>query len=236
MNFYGIKANKIDLAKNYLPIQPFYHSKGRLIGPNPNEFYAGYPWSKSGWFCYAKPIVKAGEKYFEKNSLNYSIKDFSKKTLDDFEAEIKKGNLVLAWVTLEMQNVKKVYKWHRSDTMEKELVPRNLHCVVIKGIKNNKVFYVDPITGHKSINKNVFINRYRQIGSYAVLVGKTETMMQNTSKSTAVEISSDFIIKTGDNYSNIKNLEFDRKNVYISLDRLFYLFSNKKRKCIQIRQ
>lgn len=162
--------------------------------------------------------------------MNYSIKDFSKKTLDDFEAEIKKGNLVLAWVTLEMQNVKKVYKWHRSDTMEKELVPRNLHCVVIKGIKNNKVFYVDPITGHKSINKNVFINRYRQIGSYAVLVGKTETMMQNTSKSTAVEISSDFIIKTGDNYSNIKNLEFDRKNVYISLDRLFYLFSNKKEK------
>ncbi len=174
LKFLGQDVNKVELAKNYLPRKEFYIKNKKLYGADPMQYYVGSPWKQNGWFCYAPPIVSAANKYFSEKNLPYVAVDFSKKTEQDFRKEIANGNLILIWTTRDLNYVKNIRKWHFENTNQAQIVPVNLHCVVLRGFEKNKVHYMDPITANQSADVRKFFNRYRHLGSHAVLIQKNE--------------------------------------------------------------
>lgn len=191
------------MAKNYLPCKDLTYQKKKLIGPDPANFYVGRPWKSNGWFCYAPPIVSAANKYFTENDMPYVAEDFSGAKEQALRDKINSEDLLLIWVTRDLQNARFIQKWHFETSGKQSPVPVNLHCVVLKGFSGNKLHYMDPIAGNKTADSKIFFNRYRQLGSHAVLIRKKEEVSAQEVSVQELTISSDpsaFRIKKNDAY------------------------------------
>lgn len=198
IQYLGKKANKIDLAKNYLPKKELYTKNKKLYGADPMQYYVGSPWKKNGWFCYAPPIVNAANNYFSHHHMEYTAYDFSKKSEADFVSALKNNEQIIIWTTMRLENVQTIRKWYFESSHQQTLVPINLHCVVLRGIQKNKVFYMDPIYGNKVASMDLFFKRYRQLGSHAVVIKSNPVV---THKTISISNHSAFLIQSTDGYT-----------------------------------
>lgn len=107
----------------------------------------------------------------------YIAVDFSKKTEQGFRKEITNENLILIWTTRDLHYVKNIRKRHFENSHKTHPVPINLHCVVIRGLENDKVHYMDPISANQSADGQKFFNRYCHLGSHAVLIQKNDLLI-----------------------------------------------------------
>lgn len=61
---YGIAADKMELAYQYLPRAEFYEEDGVVYGPAPDDAYAGDP-AAQRYYCYAQPVCTAANLYLQ---------------------------------------------------------------------------------------------------------------------------------------------------------------------------
>lgn len=225
MNYRGIAVSKTELADHYVPRKDFYYYKGKLYGPNPFVAYAGNPRKAGGWFCYAPPIAEGANRYFQEHGHPFSALNWTGKTESDIQEALRQGNPVVAWVTIKLENIRYKTKWHFEGTGQKTLVPSNLHCVLIYGMDENKVYYADPLDGKMAESRGKFFQRYYDLGGHAVVIqgtagvpAKSETFI-NTNLS---ERSDTLRVKTSEGYMPVPNREVlmnQTAEVLIDIDR-----------------
>ena len=168
--YYGADVDKVDMAKNYLPKQPFRQEGEQKIGPDPNEYYAGEPSSPYGTYSFAGPVVQAASDYIAKHDMALVAENRSGSSTEEIEQYVKRGIPVISWVTLDLSEPRTRGGWQIAgeDTFHNMYI--NLHVVVIVDITNDTVEVMDPLKGIVQLNKNQFFASYQALGEQAVIL------------------------------------------------------------------
>lgn len=172
LNYYNYEIEKTEMADKYLPKESVYAKNEKLYGPNPYISYAGDPRTVSGLFCYAPPIVQAAKDYFETVGADYNPVDISGSTREEIIDQLRKGNPVVIWVTLELKEPIMDFSWYFSNTGEHFIAPINLHSVVLNGFVEDKVHVMDPLKGQVTYDIDTFFESYNALGSHAMVIYK----------------------------------------------------------------
>lgn len=164
LNHLGVKADKLDLADNYL-------LKGEVGKVHPNEYFLGNPRDDKSFGCYAPVIVKTAEAYLKaKGREDLTVYNLTGTKFEDLFTEIDAGNPIVIWATIDMRNSRLTRTWNING---KDFTWRSPeHCLVITGYDTtaNKVYVADPLKGNVSYNLETFKNRYEQLYNQAVVI------------------------------------------------------------------
>lgn len=168
LRHYGYENDPVQMARNYLPKEEFVKENGKNFGASPHRAYAGNPEKESGWFCYAQPIVKAANAYFEAENIWDRAEDFSGSTRDKIINAVHRGDPVLIWVTTYLEPLRTMPGWYDKDSKEQIEVPLNSHCVVLNGFSGQDLLIMDPLQGEVRVDANQLFESYYELGGYAV--------------------------------------------------------------------
>lgn len=171
LNYYGFAVDKMTLAEEYLPTAPLTQSRYGAHGPDPDVAYAGNPadtWY--AYYCFAKPIVQAANDYLTDQGERAAALDISGANEAELVRYIANGTPVLVWATITMHEpYKSGFQWILPD--ETVYTPfNNLHCMVLTGYDQENFYFADPVYGRRIVERSLFMDRYKKIGSYAVVL------------------------------------------------------------------
>ena len=172
LNYYGYAVDKEQMCA-YLPqSNRFYYRGGLLIGPDTNEYFIGNPHTTSGRAlqCFAPVIEKAINDYLSYVKSEHRAKAIIGADLESLYAYLSGGNPVCVWATIGMVKATKVHSWY-NDSMELVTSYRNLHCLVMTGYDEQYVYVADPLGQLAKVDKALFNDRYKSVGSQAVVLG-----------------------------------------------------------------
>lgn len=164
LNHLGIKADKLDLADNWL-------SKGEVGKVHPNEHFLGNPRDNKSFGCYAPVIINCANTYLQAmGRTDLSVYNLTGSTLEDLFIEIDNGNPIIIWATVDMKNPKYTRTWNINGKDFTWKSPE--HCLVLTGYDttNNKVYVADPLKGNVSYDLDTFKDRYIKLYSQAVVI------------------------------------------------------------------
>ncbi len=173
LNHLGYQANKLDLARNYLPKQDFYWKNGIYYGADFRTTFAGNPESEYSYGCYAPCIVTTANNYLNNIGSDSIAQDISGADFDTLLTEyIDNDKPVLIWIT--SSNL------HESSLTTKWTTPNGEqvqwrayeHCVVLTGYDlNNGLIYVsDPMYDNIAYDYNKIKLRYNEMGQQSVYI------------------------------------------------------------------
>lgn len=164
LNYMGFNVTKENLSDNYLDKKPvgeanFYYE------------FVGNPRSSSGYGCYAGAIVAAANKYLSEQGSTEKAVDYSGCSFADVLWKVREGKPVIVWVTTPITS-DPGYTTEWIVDGEYLVWKANLHCVVVTGYDTNtgKVIVSDPLSGKKEYDMELFIKRFKQFYSQAVVI------------------------------------------------------------------
>lgn len=164
LNYLGYDITKENLSDNYLP-------KAAVGEANFYEEFVGNPRDASSYGCYAGAIVNAANSFLasrgsEKKAVDYTGTDFA-----TLLTKVKQGNPVILWATAYLnQDPGYTTEWWVDG--EYLVWKANLHCVVLSGYDSNEntVIVQDPMRGTEEYDMELFIKRFKQFYSQAVII------------------------------------------------------------------
>ena len=157
----------------YLPqSNKFYYKDGLLIGPDTNEYFIGNPHTNRGRAlqCFAPVIEKAVNDYLSSVKSERRAQAIVGKDLEYFYSYLHSGHPVCIWATISMVKAAKVQGWY-NDSMELVTSYRNIHCLVMTGYDEQYVYVADPLGKFTKVDRELFEDRYKSVGSQAVVLG-----------------------------------------------------------------
>lgn len=127
---------------------------------NPNTGFVGSPFVENNWTysaIYPAPLTSWGQKYG-------NVQNYSGNSVDTLLNEVKNGNPVVSWVTVNFQPI----RWGQWNF---GVAANNNHAVTLDGYNkpSNQVHVSDPISGSYWMNRTTFENIYNA-RKYAVVV------------------------------------------------------------------
>lgn len=127
---------------------------------NPNNGFVGSPFVENSWTysaIYPAPLTTWGQKYG-------NVQNISGSSMNALLNEVKNGNPVVAWVTINFQPV----RWGNWNF---GVAANNNHAVTLDGYNkgSNQVHVSDPISGSYWLSRTTFENIYNA-RKYAVVV------------------------------------------------------------------
>lgn len=177
LNYWGVDITPEKFIDIYLPCQKFYRVDGTLYGPDPEEAFAGDPYSKNSLGCYPKVILKAlgnMKNCHVPGMENITFEDISRMELTDIIDTYIANNIpILLWCTMGMNPVRdgmqyylddgSLYTWRAGE-----------HCMVLCGYDAEQYYLMDPLTGGERVgySKEIVEARYLEMGQNAVVVWK----------------------------------------------------------------
>ena len=177
LNYWGVNITPESFIDNYLPCQKFYRVDGTLYGPDPEEAFAGDPYSSNSLGCYPKVILKAlgNMKNCHVPGMEHILfEDISGMELTDIIDTYIANNIpVLLWCTMSMNPVRdgmqyylddgSLYTWRAGE-----------HCMVLCGYDTEQYYLMDPLAGGERVgySKEIVEARYLEMGQHAVVVWK----------------------------------------------------------------
>lgn len=171
----GIDITIDEFINDYLPRESFYRNDGILYGPNPNESFAGDPYSKNSLGCYPPVILKALEHLKTADypgSRNLLFGNISGTDFDTLISRYIDRNIpVILWVTIDMKEPYAGMQYHL-ETGEIYTWTAQEHCVVLCGYDEENYYLMDPLQGGQIVarKRNVVEQRYVQMGKHAVVI------------------------------------------------------------------
>lgn len=175
LNYWGVEITPESFIDNYLPCQKFYRVDGTLYGPDPEEAFAGDPYSSNSLGCYPKVILKAlgnMKNCHVPGMEDLTFKDISGMELTDIiDTYIVNYIPVLLWCTMGMNPVRdgmqyylddgSLYTWRAGE-----------HCMVLCGYDEENYYLMDPLAGGERVGypKEIVEARYLEMGQHAVAV------------------------------------------------------------------
>lgn len=122
--------------------------KNHLMGPDPNQAFAGNPSQADGYGCFLPVIKTAVEHVFERRKISGEAVDYSGKKLDEFvENTIGQGKPVIIWVTNGFVKYKDGTRWFIRGENRKFTWTKGEHCILIVGYDDEQYYYHDPLNG-----------------------------------------------------------------------------------------
>ncbi len=170
LNYYGAPIDKVTFSDQFLAKTPFYKKGNRVYGADPNLAFSGDPKDAGGWFVYAAPTVKAGQNYLESVSSNLKITDLTGSNQEQIMAYVMSGTPVAVWATRDLSMAKFGYGWYLDGTETYFDAATNLHCMVIYGIVDDKLYVLDPLKGSMIYDRATLFQSYESLGSRAMVV------------------------------------------------------------------
>lgn len=171
LRFLGYDATALELVYNYIPSQLITYSEDGMIayGPDPAEAYAGWPEEGyTGFYCFAGSIVQAANAYLADRGSDWYAVDISGASALDLMRRLDAGTPVIVWATLDMEvRLFSNFQW-TLPSGETYYPFSNLHCMVLTGYEGDTFTLMDPIQGTVTVDRDLFMRRYRSIGQWAV--------------------------------------------------------------------
>lgn len=174
LNYYGFNVSKMDMLK-YLPISEAPDANG--IWLTPFEAFIGDPKLATGYGCYNTVIKKAIKSYWRKENITgYKVNDPSITNFVDLYEEINKGNPIIIWASVSMNDIEITKKaWKTADMGEFDWV-KNEHCMVLIGYDKDKhtAILSDPLDPKGTVEypeKDV-AKVYDKLNSQALVIHK----------------------------------------------------------------
>lgn len=173
LNHLGFPADKLTMARNYLPKMDFYWEDGIYYGADFRTTFAGDPESEYSYGCYAPCIKTTADNYFKDNgydntAVNISGADFDKLLTDYIDNDMP----VLIWITSsDLHETMLTSVWTTPTGAQVQWLAYE-HCVVLTGYnKSEDLIYVsDPLYGNKSYDYTKLKQRYVDLGQQAVYI------------------------------------------------------------------
>lgn len=165
LNYYGYDISKTQLADEYLDC-------GKIGQTDPDEKFIGSPYDEHSYGCYSNVIADAARDFNTKNNCNFKIYNLNGLSLDELYEYIENGSPVIVWATIDLMETYRNITW---DIDGKEIAWRaNEHCMVLIGYdKDNDTCIVsDPLKGIIEYPKELFNQRYEELGKQAVILVK----------------------------------------------------------------
>lgn len=164
LNYLGYNVTKETMSDDYLP--------QKAVGQaNFYEEFVGNPRDKESFGCYAPVIVATADKYIASMGGKQKAYNMTGSSMSDLLKQVDAGNPVIVWGC---NDIKKdpplTTKWKvMGETLQWK---GNLHCMVLIGydLSKNVVIVSDPLRGIKEYDITLFIKRYKQLYSQAVVV------------------------------------------------------------------
>lgn len=172
LNYYGISVTKMDML-DYLLMGDL--PKGGL-GGNPAQEYIGNPKLDTGYGCDSSVIAIAIDEYFRKKKINdFNFTEFYEDDLVDLYKEIDKGNPVLIWATVNMNNPVTKAQW--TDYSGYPVIwTANEHCLVLIGYDKDKdtAIFSDPLDPKGTVEypRSVAEKAYNAMSKQALAIYK----------------------------------------------------------------
>lgn len=171
LNYFGIKVDKVKLAKEYLPTEKVVKKGNNLYGPDPNVAYAGNPFDKlDSFYVFPLPIVEVANKILIENNSMLRAIDMPNTSKEEIIHFVQSGVPVITWITIDLKKPKRNHYWIIQETKEKHFFYSNLHVVVVTGYRNGKVTVMNPLIGQEEIDEDVFFNSFQSMGSQCVVI------------------------------------------------------------------
>lgn len=166
---YGIAADKMELAYQYLPRAEFYEEDGVVYGPAPDDAYAGDP-AAQGYYCYAQPVCTAANLYLQQAGQTLRAQDLTGTTPAGLELLLCEGCPVVVWGTLQFETPQfsATHSWFLEETGEEYIPYSNLHCMLLYGYDEDFYYLCDPLYGYQAVEKAQFASVYEQMECRAV--------------------------------------------------------------------
>ncbi|MCR5120794.1 MAG: C39 family peptidase [Ruminococcus sp.] len=171
LNFYGIGADKLDIARNYLPKQAFYWQDGIMYGADFRTTFAGDPEDENSYGCYAPCIVTAANSYLSACGSGMRARDISGENLDTLLSQYIDNNTpVLIWITYGSLHEPSYTTVWTTPAGEQVQWYGWEHCAVLTGYdRDRRIIYVsDPIAGNTYYDMDLLNTRYEQFGRQCV--------------------------------------------------------------------
>ena len=170
LQYYGTNITAQEFARDWLTCsENFYISNNELYGPDPNEVFAGNPFSENSYGCFSSVIVKA----INENSTECKAQKIANKTVAQLCDEyINNNKPMLIWATMGMKESKSGKSWYLQNG-ERFTWIAGEHCLVLVGYSDEYYFLNDPQSGSTvAYQKSIVEKRFKELGSQAVYVYK----------------------------------------------------------------
>ena len=171
LHYWGIPVNAEGFLK-HLKQEPVQEQDGLLVGPDPNEAFAGDPREPNAFGCYPPVIVEALKPLLP---ALLSVHDTTGTPLDQLAKTcLPAGEPVLVWATINMQEPVQDVTWTVRDTGKKFTWLGREHCLVLRGYDETGYWFNDPYDSNGIVHwdKQTAELRYQQMGSRSVAVVK----------------------------------------------------------------
>lgn len=164
LNYMDFDITKEALSDYYLP-------KASIGEANFYEEFVGNPRESTSYGCYAGAIVNAANSFLASKGSNYKAVDYSGINFQEVLEKVKEGRPVIVWATcyLDQDPGYSTEWWVDGEYL---VWKANLHCMVLIGYdtQTDKVIVQDPMRGKEEYDMELFIKRFKQFYSQAVVV------------------------------------------------------------------
>lgn len=173
LNYLGYPADKLTMARDYLPKLDFYWEDGIYHGADFRTTFAGNPESEYSYGCYAPCIVTTANSYFSANGFDAAACDITGVDFDSLLTDyIDNDKPVLIWITssnLHESTLTTIWTTPDGEQLQWRAYE---HCVVLTGYdKDNQLIYVsDPLYGNTAYDYSTIRQRYNEMGQQAVYI------------------------------------------------------------------
>ncbi|WP_214851100.1 C39 family peptidase [Exiguobacterium sp. s193] len=143
------------------------YKNGKYYWADPEKMFTGNPAGTldyyKNWGIYPKGILPLAKKY------RSGAVDISKQGVSKIEREIRSGNPVIVWATVDFKNPYGYFSWIKPDG-KTFTGYRNYHVMLVTGVSSSSFYVSDPYRGKYAVSRAQFTSVYNTTGQYALSV------------------------------------------------------------------
>ncbi len=172
LRYLNVPVSVDEFIDNYLEKEPMQYRKGRLCGPDPFRCFAGSPYDRESFGCYAPVIVSALNKAFEKKGRKLSAIDITGMPMDRIMTDFLDQDMpVVFWASIDLKETVLGPEWRLPDGSVFTWIS-NEHCMLLTGYDNDSYYFNDPWQNHGRVAwpKKLVEQRHKEQRKMAVAV------------------------------------------------------------------
>ncbi len=171
LNYYGLNADKMTMATEYLPKNNYYvyYKNGIPFGNDLDNYFLGDPTTAYGCVCGAGALVTAANNYLENCKSKIRAKDITGSSPEELYRLVAGDTPVVVMTTIEMVD-RIVYEgWYTEDGKYVNWSQSD-HGVVLIGYTDDAVIVADPLLGQVNYSKAQFEKVFASRGGKCVIL------------------------------------------------------------------
>ena len=172
LNAYGFLVDKEEFA-NALPLCKLEWHNGKMYACHPSKAFVGSPYS-GGYGVFSDAVVETMQEFIDQSGGDILAKNITGASKEEILEYLNHGIPVCIWITMDLKEISHKNGWYlkygTTYTDEYFEWPGGEHCVLLTGYEKDTVIVNDPLKGKTKYDCNTFFQRYKDMGSQAVIL------------------------------------------------------------------